>query len=433
MNVLVILDYFEYFIPFSNQTGRIKYFYVTACRKFLAKNIPNLSFCDLRNYYKLNNQVPKGDWRNYFKVTSVLGSVGYRVNFEGISAYIENYFENYIRENEIKILISGGTTGFERCGIATAKRMRIKTYCVWEGFFRPNTISIDPDGMNAESSFCRKSFDEIIKHKPSEKFINFYEKYLHFLKNKGIDNRNLKNIQGLRFNIFHQIKNRWKDRKDFERIRLPFIQHIGARLSYYFFRNRYLRTDEISNPFIFFPLQTHTDSNIIINGEIFPFEKYVELILNAFLEVKNEIKCQLIIKEHPFDVFRKKYNRKVSKDILWLRPETSIPDVLKNQFSIGTIVINSTSGLESLILGKPVIALAKSVFSLKELTLIPDELKIMNVSRLLVQLRNQRVNADLIFQFAAYLFDTIQFEGDLNNYPSLEEIKDFETNYCQLN
>ena len=76
-----------------------------------------------------------------------------------------------------------------------------------------------------------------------------------------------------------------------------------------------------------------------------------------FFEIQQDIKCKLFIKEHPFDVFRKKYFRKRSECIKWLNPASSTIEILNHELCLGTVVLNSTVGLESLIFNKPVLAL----------------------------------------------------------------------------
>jgi capsule polysaccharide modification protein KpsS len=426
MKVLIILDYFRYFISFSGLTDTHEYLYTTIRRKLLKENVNDLIFCDLKKYDKIKDSNPKGDWENYFKLALKLNSVKKNVDIKRLSIIFENFFENIILKNKIDILIGGGTTGFERCGLAAARRLGIKTLCVWEGFFRPNTMSVDPLGMNAESSFHKKSFQQIVDYTPSGQFNLFFKNYVDSIKNIHLSKIRLKDIHGIRFNILHQLKNRWNDRKDLERIRLPITQHLSSRIAYYSFKIRYLMANEITEPFIFLPLQTHTDSNVIINGEIFPFDRYVKIISEAFLRAKDKIKCKLIIKEHPFDVFRKKYNKNISDDILWLSPETPVSEILTNQFCVGTIVINSTAGLESLIYGKPVIALAKSVYAYPELTLHPEVINLENVIDLIEKLPNQKVNQELIYKFAGCLFDNMQIEGNIDIVPSNKDVINFE-------
>ena len=187
----------------------------------------------------------------------------------------EDFFNKYFEINKIELLISGGVTGFERCGLFIAQALGIKTLCVWEGFFRPSTISFDPLGMNAESKFNLKPWTEIESHVPSKRF-QFINCDTSKTKSSLVKPTRLREIQKGRFDFFYQLKNRISDRNDIERIRLPIKEHLLARF-YLKNKNNYYRTDEIKEPFIFFPLQTHTDSNIVINSPYFPYEKCVEL------------------------------------------------------------------------------------------------------------------------------------------------------------
>ena len=117
----------------------------------------------------------------YFKTTSVLNAISSKVTINQLAIAYEEFFKKFIELNKIKLLLSGGVTGFERCGLFIARTLGVKTLCVWEGFFlRPSTISFDPFGMNAESEFNSKSWEDIESHAPSNQIrtllLGFYFK-----------------------------------------------------------------------------------------------------------------------------------------------------------------------------------------------------------------------------------------------------------------
>jgi capsule polysaccharide modification protein KpsS len=426
MNVAVILDYFKYFIPFSLAERGNKYFYLTQRHRFGSLGIKKLIQFELNTSKRITAESPIGDPEYYFKATNLLNAISSKVTIDQLAIAYEDFFKKYLEMNKIELLLSGGVTGFERCGLFIARTLGVKTLCVWEGFFRPSTISFDPLGMNAESEFNLKSWKEVESHAPSNGFQFFYSDFISKFLEKSFQEKTLKDIHRSKFDILYQISNRLCDRNDHERIRLPIKDHLLARFYYKKHKINYYKISDIKEPFLFFPLQTHTDSNIAINSTLFPYEKYVDLIQNSFLKVERDLKCKLIIKEHPFDVLRKTYCKTKSGCIYWLDPAASTREVFNHDLCIGTLVVNSTAGLESLIYQKPVLTLGKAIYNRPELALnlethLEDEL-----TEKLKHLIKNRVNSSTVKIFCACLFDSIQFEGNIEEEPNISEIQRFE-------
>lgn len=426
MNVAVILDYFKYFIPFSFLERENKYFYVTQRHRFDSLGIKNLIKFSYNSSKRITSDSLIGYSDYYFKATQLLQAISSKVGIIHLAAAYEDFYQRYFEKNKIELLLSGGVTGFERCGLFIARKLGIKTLSVWEGFFRPSTISYDPLGMNVESKFNSKLWSEIESHIPSKRFVDFYHYYSSNAERNPSKKTKLKDIQKDKFDFLHQLRNRFLDRSDIERIRLPIRDHLTARISYFTYKNKYLRISEIHEPFIFFPLQTHTDSNIVINSMLFPYEKYAELVQKYFLEIQKKVKCNLIIKEHPFDVLRKKYFRKESSHIKWLDPTVSTDEVLNHELCVGTILVNSTAGLESLIFGKPVLTMGKAIYSRPELALNLENHSKEEFNQKIISLIANKVDVKAVKIFCACLFDTMQIEGNIDEEPELSEILRFE-------
>lgn len=426
MNVAVILDYFKYFIPFSFVEGENKYFYITQRHRFDTLGIKNLTKFSFTTSKRISLESAIGDPDYYFKATKLVKAISPKVDIIQLSIVYEDFFKKYFKINKIQFLLSGGVTGFERSGLFIARKLGLKTLCIWEGFFRPTTISFDPLGMNAESEFNLKSWNEIESHVPSNRFQIFYTDYFSKLIDNSHDKKSLKEIHKGKFKILNQIINRIRDRNDYERIRLPIKEHLLARLSYQKNKLNYCKIDDIKKQFIFFPLQTHTDSNIAINSSLFPFGKYIDLVQNSFRAVQKELKCNLIIKEHPFDVLRKKYLKKESENIFWLNPAASTKEIFDNELCLGTIVVNSTAGLESLLYQKPVLTLGKAIYGRPELTLNLETYFKDEITEKLKNLITSKVNNNAVKIFCACLFDSIQFEGNIEEEPKISEMQRFE-------
>jgi len=113
--------------------------------------------------------------------------------------------------------------------------------------------------------------------------------------------------------------------------------------------------------YIFFPMQIEGDSNIIINS---PKYKLMQEVILDCLEVAKSLNCYLVCRPHPEN---KEINYDDFKhDLLIVDNSIHLHDMLRN--AVANVVINSTVGLESIMLGRPTIALGHSVYSGKAIS-----------------------------------------------------------------
>lgn len=423
MNIGVVLNYFRYFLFFPKYDDDTSYRFITSRHKYTSENISLLQYINWKDYKTISRKAI-GDVGSLFKYSIKLGLFPNGVDYKRLCAFYEYSFEQFFEKHKIDLFISGGVSGFERIGLETARRIGIKTLCVWEGMFRPFTISIDPIGMNVESSIAGTPFSQILMHSGSNEFKILWNKIVKQEQNS--DYVPIKIVLGDRFRISKQLNNRIADRLDIERIRLPFHQLAKARLSYYCNKFNYLSVDGIQSPFFCFPLQTHTDSNIVLNSQLESIDAYLDLLLSAFSEFHKRSGINLIIKEHPMDLFRKSYRRKQMKGVYWIHPATSIQSLLRHKYYRGTIIVNSTVGIESLIQQKPVLCLGSALYRYPEL--VEETPDITNPSSLLNSLENLvdiKVNELWVKRFCGFLYDNIQIDGNIECEPGKNEIDHF--------
>ncbi|XOQ51815.1 MAG: hypothetical protein ACFWT7_00310 [Succiniclasticum sp.] len=112
-------------------------------------------------------------------------------------------------------------------------------------------------------------------------------------------------------------------------------------------------THEMKGQYIFFPLQVSSDTQIIVNSDIGLIEALKRAVKLAARENK-----KLVIKPHPAE-----FDKSAQETILRLARENGCIISVNNTFHLiedayKVITINSTVGLESMILGTPVIVLA---------------------------------------------------------------------------
>lgn len=111
--------------------------------------------------------------------------------------------------------------------------------------------------------------------------------------------------------------------------------------------------------YIFFPEQIEGDSNIIINSP--KFKKMADVIEELILVAK-ENDLDIIVRPHP----ENKKNKMIYPDGVHICNDIHLHSLLKN--SEFNVTINSTVGLESLLLKKPTFVLGNSIYSGKSFT-----------------------------------------------------------------
>jgi hypothetical protein len=267
MNIGVVLNYFHYFLHFPSYDISSSYSFITSRRTYTSQHIASLQYVNWKDYLHTSSK-PTGNVDALFAMSIKLRLLPPQVDCNQLCSFYERKFEKFLEKQRIDLLISGGVSGFERVGLETARRMGIKTLCIWEGMFRPYTISADPMGMNMEASIARKPFMQILNHSGTEAFEVLWNKVAGMRQVLNLSQRKLTAVLGDRFRIGKQLKNRMDDRYDIERIRISWSQLAKARLSYYGNKSDYLSINGVTSPFLFFPLQTHTDSNIGIYGRL---------------------------------------------------------------------------------------------------------------------------------------------------------------------
>lgn len=139
-------------------------------------------------------------------------------------------------------------------------------------------------------------------------------------------------------------------------------------------QSRYNRifSEKWSNKYYLVPLQVHCDSQITARSSYQSVEEFITEVVDSF-EKHAPLDTRLVFKVHPMDRGYVDYNsfikgldsRFVQQRLIYL-DRVHNPTVLKN--AIGSVMINSSMGLSSLIHGTPVKTVGQANFDLPELT-----------------------------------------------------------------
>ncbi len=174
-------------------------------------------------------------------------------------------------------------------------------------------------------------------------------------------------------------------------------------------------TTEHSDKFYLSPLQVHCDGQIRTCGNVASAAAFIRRVIKSF--VRNAPPgTLLVLKHHPLCRGYSDYTRLIQKltrrygcehRVIYVH-DLHLPTLLEH--AIGTIVINSTVGLSSLLHNTPVITLGHAVYDMQGLTF---QGKLYDFWRV-----PGKVDQDLNRKFRSYLLRTNQINGNFYNTPA---------------
>lgn len=227
----------------------------------------------------------------------------------------------------------------------------------FENGLLPNTTTMDFRGVNDRNSMPRQS--------------SFYSHYY-------ANNR----CESLKFNSLE--------------VRAP---HKNKR------NNQGLSVNALPERYIFVPFQVGFDSQVLINSNwIQSMEEYYEVLLKLVPTVQAK-RLKFVVKEHPSDptVLAHLHNRHA--DIVFTSCNTET--LIRQAEAIMTI--NSTVGIESLMLEKKVIVLGEACFKLPSLVQIANNLE--QLRQCIERIHNWKPKEQVLKGFLAYVEDQYSIPG----------------------
>jgi glycosyltransferase involved in cell wall biosynthesis len=115
--------------------------------------------------------------------------------------------------------------------------------------------------------------------------------------------------------------------------------------------------------YLFFPMQIEGDSNIVLNSPVY---KKMASVIEDLEYVAQQTGLKIICRPHPEYSLTPEELKSLHPGVIF---DNSLHLHTMLKHSAANVVINSTVGLESILLGKPTIALGHSVYSAKGITL----------------------------------------------------------------
>lgn len=323
------------------------------------------------------------------------GSVPFKINFNGgdkafmtkglmnVFDYTDEmknfgfYFKDFLETNKNDgIILFGDCRPLHKVAKFIAKEMEVKVFVFEEGYIRPNFITLEEDGVNANSNLMYNlsnllktkiytEGDELIEDK---KLKELQEKHFHDLKDMGLHAIKYWWSMGISKEFPHYEHH--KDGDMFKSSKYWFKSFFKKK--FYQFKERNFVNfveNKLNKKYFLVALQVYNDSQIKDHSKFRNNKRFIFDSMKSFSLFANP-KDYLVIKQHPLDIPYHDYQRFINELAVLLRLEgrvfyvhdVHLPTLLKH--SKGLVTINSTTGLSALYHGTPVIALGKAMYDI---------------------------------------------------------------------
>lgn len=326
----------------------------------------------------------------------------YRGKHEDLSDFYRDFFT---RNQTQAVLMYNDCRFVHRVGIAVARELGIAVWIFEEGYLRPYCITLEKDGVNANSSMPRDknfylalNFSENFQIQTIPggfKFMAFYA-FLYWLFafllapffNNKLHHRPLKLFEFLRWflSLYRKCFYKLSEKK------------LNDKIS------------KLEKKYFLAILQVFNDTQIKHHYEK-SIEKFIEEVMLSFAN-NARARAYLVFKHHPMDRGYKNYARlirdlsekyRIEGRVLYVH-DSYLPTLLKN--ALGCITINSTVGLSAIIEGCPTKVCGEAFYDFEGLT-YPKKLHFF-----WRETHAYKPNSVLVANFKRYLLQENQINGN---------------------
>lgn len=296
-------------------------------------------------------------------------SEGDVVRFKQPMVEWEAFLRNLLAARSIDaIVVFGRHRRQHRIATRLAKSLDIGFWVFEEGYVRPDYITLESGGVNADSPVAPLTLEEIPKlGRPvsARKFQHSFRRmaWYSFRYYAG-------GMLGARSYPYY------RHHKPFGLIELAKWVRAGYRKYLYRWQERDLRKHLLAREhphFFLVALQVYNDSQIRVHSPWRRIEDFIEWTVHSFAEHASADSL-LVIKHHPMDRGHTNYAAAVdacaarfgvSQRILYIH-DAHLPSLLHR--CMGLVTVNSTTGLQALFHRVPVIALGRCFYAKPGLT-----------------------------------------------------------------
>lgn len=351
---------------------------------------------------KNNNQVFKLNFNGGDLLFFPFKAQSYRGQLADFEEFIRHFYLNHKIQ---KIFMFNDCRPLHKIAIKVAKSLKIPYFIFEEGYIRPNFITLENKGVNANSTLPKdpqvfskftpqsKEQEYSIKHSFRNmawfSFLYWFSAFwcgLYF--NNKLHHRSLSGMEMFPWflSLFRKYLYKFSEKEDIEFILESKKQYFALIL------------------------QVHNDTQIKNHFEGRRIENFIRNSIRSFAQ---HAKPQhfLVIKHHPMDrgyknykIFIKRQARKynVNSRVIYLH-DIHLPDFLRN--ALGCIVINSTTGLSSILHKCPTKVCGSAFYDIKGLTFQEP------LSKFWSGAKKFKIDQQLFVNFRKYLIEHNQING----------------------
>lgn len=307
--------------------------------------------------------------------------------------------ESLVLERKITCIVmwNGSDCVGKICQLVAAK-YELKTVYIENGYF-PNTLQIDPKGVNAESSLCDVSSRQwnvdsprVLTEKKVERTPPTTVVPLHLFQRLKLKFKILSNS-----NFYDQ----YPDLRD-QRVRKAVKMTLPLSTT--------SQIMEQKKPFALVVLQVHDDTQILLNSKLFNNPK--DFLLHCYQRIRAVFGSgyDIVVKLHPVDMSRISYADVAAQmqGVHWVGAEPVQPLLERCDF---VMVVNSSVGLQSIASHKPTLVFGESFYSRDEICGVVRTTG--QTTGFLQQLKrgNWPVDAPAVDRFVTYLHSNYFVKG----------------------
>lgn len=294
-------------------------------------------------------------------------------NYRGSLAAWPDFLREFIRHSAVTdIVLLGEQRQYHKQAVALAREIGVRVMATDFGYFRPDWITLEPNGMGAESSMPRDAAT-IMAQATGLEPVDFSPMF------KDSDWRMSAgdlagSIGNVLFRAFYPLYCSSIERPH----ALVYFPAMGVALLRRALTRRAVQHSceqllDSGKPFFVFPLQLDHDFQIRAYSPYAGMAEALDEVLASFA-AHAPPDCNLLVKVHPWDPGLISWKRRIALATSRLGlcgrvhyiDGGNLDDLVAN--SLGVVTVNSTSGLRALQMGKPVKVLGKAVYDVTELT-----------------------------------------------------------------
>jgi capsular polysaccharide export protein len=305
------------------------------------------------------------------------------------------------------VVLFGQMRDMHRHAIDLAKARGVTVYVFEEGYIRPDYVTLEVGGVNAESSMPRDAAFYLAQdvaplpapeptHQEFGRVVGIAAtygwacwqgraRYPHYVHHRNM-NPVAEPLRWIRGTYWRKWYCHWK-----ERAVLPM-----------------LTTPANSGRYFLVPLQVYNDSQIRCHSKFMDVAEFIAHVIESFAQhaPKNKL---LVLKHHPMDRAYNNYDfmiRELAREwgvtdrVIYIHDQ-HLPTLLRH--ACGVVTINSTTGLQSLFHGTPIITLGECFYA------IPGLVSQLELSEFWHN--PGRVDRKLFMKFRNYLIHSTQLNA----------------------